>query len=61
MPDPANRLRAGVDPSTPRWVKVFGIIGLVLVLLFIILHLVGGGLRGHRSAPDGTAPGVRQP
>jgi hypothetical protein len=28
-------------------VKVFGIIGIVLVLLFIILHITGGGLGGH--------------
>ena len=30
-------------PGTPRWVKVFGIIVIVLVLLFVILHLAGGG------------------
>ena len=35
----------GSTTSTPRWVKVFGII--VLVLLFVILHLTGGGLGGH--------------
>jgi hypothetical protein len=34
--------------STPRWVKVFGIIAVVLVLLFVILHLTGGGPGGHR-------------
>lgn len=34
-------------PGTPRWVKVFGIIVIVLVLLFIILHITGGGLGGH--------------
>jgi hypothetical protein len=33
--------------STPRWVKVFGIILIVLVLLFVILHLTGRGLGGH--------------
>ncbi len=32
-------------PSTPRWVKVFGIIAIVLVLLFVIMLLTGGG--GH--------------
>ena len=37
----------GNDSSTPRWVKIFGVIGLALVLLFIILHLVGGGLGQH--------------
>ncbi len=46
------------DTSTPRWVKVFGIIIIVLVLLFVILHLTGGGFSGH------TLPmnhGVQQP
>jgi len=37
----------GSTTSTPRWVKVFGIIVLVLVLLFVILHLTGRGLGGH--------------
>jgi len=37
----------GSPPSAPRWVKVFGIIVLVLVLLFVILHLTGGGFGGH--------------
>lgn len=32
---------------TPRWVSVLGIIVIVLVLLFVILHLLGGGLGGH--------------
>ncbi len=34
-------------PSTPRWVIVFGIIALVLILLFVINHLAGGGMGGH--------------
>ena len=38
---------AGDDTSTPRWVKVFGIVAIVLVLLFVILHLTGGGVRRH--------------
>jgi hypothetical protein len=39
-----NRVRAGretTDEGMPRWVKVFGIIGIVLILLFVILHLTG--------------------
>lgn len=47
--------------STPRWVKVFGLIALVLVLLFVILHLTGRG----RGGPGGHTPpiehGVQQP
>jgi ABC-type transporter Mla subunit MlaD len=35
------------EESTPRWVYVFGIIALVIVLLFVVLHLTGHGLGGH--------------
>ena len=34
-------------PGTPRWVKVFGIIALALVLLFVILMLTGHGPGRH--------------
>jgi hypothetical protein len=37
------------EESTPRWVYVFGIIAVVLVLLFVVLHLTGHGLGGHAS------------
>lgn len=37
----------GSAPSAPRWVKVFGIVALVLVLLFVIVHLTGHGLGNH--------------
>ena len=30
----------------PRWVKVFGLIALVLVAVFFVVHLAGGGMRG---------------
>jgi hypothetical protein len=36
-------------PGTPRWVKVFGVIALVVVLL-IAFHLLTRG-------PDGRGPG----
>ncbi|MEP7003827.1 MAG: hypothetical protein ABI888_04740 [Chloroflexota bacterium] len=32
---------------TPRWVKTFAVIALVLVVLFVILHLTGNGMGGH--------------
>jgi ABC-type transporter Mla subunit MlaD len=41
MSDPEER--------TPRWVYVFGIVALIVVLLFVILHLTGHGLGGHTS------------
>ena len=34
-------------PGTPRWVKVFGIIIVGLVLLFAVLHLTGHGPMNH--------------
>jgi hypothetical protein len=37
----------GDDTGTPRWVYVFGVIAIVLVLLFVILHLTGVGFRRH--------------
>jgi len=47
-PNPDSNGDTGDDTTgTPRWVKVFGIIVIVLVLLFVILHLTGGGLGGH--------------
>jgi hypothetical protein len=33
--------------STPRWVKVAAIIVIVLIVLFVIIHLTGGGLGEH--------------
>ena len=51
LPNPNNDndvgLERGVAPSTPRWVYVFGIIAFVVIVLFVILHLTGGGFRGH--------------
>jgi len=41
-------------PGTPRWVKLFGIFALALVLLFVVLHLTGRGLGDHRSSSDRT-------
>jgi hypothetical protein len=37
----------GSPPSTPRWVKVFVIIFIALILLVVILHLMGIGFGGH--------------
>jgi len=34
-------------PKTPRWVYVVGIHAIGLTLLFLIMHLTGGGLRSH--------------
>ena len=37
----------GSPHSTPRWVKLFGIIVITLLLLFVSLHFVGRSLLGH--------------
>ena len=72
-PSPDRDAGIGPDrePTTgmPRWVKVFGIIALVVVVLFLILLLTGGpgrhgpgrhtgGLGGHAPAASVTVHGV---
>jgi hypothetical protein len=50
-------------PSTPRWVKLFGIIALVLLLLFGGMHVTGSSQHGpgrHMPAPVPTSA-VPQP
>jgi len=44
--DDSARPDRGSNASTPRWVYVSGITVMVLVLLFAVLHLTGGGLHG---------------
>jgi hypothetical protein len=46
-PDRDTSGDSGGYPGTPRWVKVFGIIVIVLVLVFVVVHLMGGGLGDH--------------
>jgi hypothetical protein len=31
----------------PRWVKVIGIVGAILAVVFVVLHLTGRQLGGH--------------
>ena len=68
-----DRLRATEDemhmadlppyPGTPRWVKVFGIIALVMVLLFVFLMFTRGpGGHGYgRHLPSRDAGGTHRP
>ncbi len=49
--DSGVRPTADRPPSTPRWVKVFGIIGIVVTLLVVILLVTG------RGSPGGHGPG----
>ncbi|HYW31962.1 MAG TPA: hypothetical protein VE869_10690 [Gemmatimonas sp.] len=50
-PESSNtHARNNAPPTTepaPRWVKIFGAVLVMLLLAFIVMHLVGGGFRGH--------------
>jgi uncharacterized cupredoxin-like copper-binding protein len=50
--DPRARPARESTSGTPRWVYVSGIIAIVLVVLFVILHLIGGGF-GHTPPSSG--------
>jgi hypothetical protein len=63
-PDPDSGDETGSDErdrgaatGTPRWVKVFGIIAVVLVLVVVVLLLVGGN-HGPGRHTGGDAPTV---
>lgn len=45
-PRRANHRQAAAT-GTPRWATMFEIVPIILALIFIILHLAGGGLGGH--------------
>jgi hypothetical protein len=54
----------GSTASTPRWVKVFGIVTLIVIVLFVVLLLIGGphnpgrhtgASNGAQTAPVGVA------
>jgi hypothetical protein len=59
-PDTGDDTGAGPDgestTGTPRWVKVFGIVAVVVVLLFVVLLLTGGHGPGRHGAVAHTAP-----
>ncbi len=44
-------------PCAPRWVKVFGIIALVLILLLVVQILMGGNHGPGRHRMSGDAGG----
>jgi hypothetical protein len=49
----------GPTTSTPRWVKVFGVIVIVLVLLVVIMMFIGGGSHGPGRHTPAGGPGGR--
>ncbi len=51
--DDANAQPAGgAITGAPRWVKVFGVVTLILLVVFVALHLTGHQLGGH--VPSGA-------
>jgi hypothetical protein len=70
MADPPSYLDSNGDAGTSRWVKIFGIVALVLVLLVVIMMFASGDSHGPgRHIPSGDAGshippiahGVQQP
>ncbi len=49
MTEPSTDPAPGAGPSsgTPRWVKVLGVLVLLLVLLVVVLHVTGNSLGGQ--------------
>jgi hypothetical protein len=62
-PDAGEEQDVGPDrdstTGTPRWVKVFGLIALVVVVLFVVVMLIGGGHGPgrHTSGGGSDTPG----
>jgi hypothetical protein len=64
--DTDNQSAASTPPSMPLWVKAFGIVAIVLVLLFVSMHLTGMGpgghmMRSHTMPAGATDHGGTQP
>jgi hypothetical protein len=51
-----GQTRDRATPPTPRWVKMFGLVALALFILFLVVHLSGGGLGRHMSPAGATDP-----
>ena len=61
MADP-NRQRHPEPHKIPMWVKVLGVITLVVILLAAVVMLIGGGQHGPaRHLPGGDAPAGATP
>jgi hypothetical protein len=47
--------------GTPRWVKVFAVALIALVVLLVVVELGGHGLRRHGPPADGVQSGEQRP
>ena len=45
--DARSGMGRGSAARTPRWVRVVGLHAIGVALLFVVMHLIGGGLRSH--------------
>lgn len=56
-----NEQSLPASPGTPRWVKLFGIIALILVLLVAVMLLSGGEHGPGRHMPSASVTEVLTP
>lgn len=62
LPQPDQRSTTDTPPGLPRWVKLSGIIALVLVVIVLITMFTLGGNHGPgRHLPSGGAGGFTSP
>ncbi|GGW73903.1 hypothetical protein GCM10010381_68320 [Streptomyces xantholiticus] len=47
MADSPTHLEVPDDHRTPRWVKISAAVVVALAVVFVIVHLTGGGMVGH--------------
>lgn len=47
MTQPPVKPNRGPAPATPRWVKIFAAIFIILVLIVVGMHLAGVDFSGH--------------
>jgi len=62
-PNPTVGVRPSEErpPGIPRWLKISGIIVIVLILLFVTLHLTGNGMGpGMHMGPNTQMPSTEQ-
>ena len=50
----ARRVEVGEEAGVPRWVKVFAVVGLLVVVLVVVMLLAGHGPGQHMSHGSGT-------
>ena len=54
VPNETGAPAGEANPSAPRWVRVFGIVTLLLLFVFGLVHTIGARFHGHTSAGAGS-------